>query len=126
MSMVSEEKDIILLNNQTDRIASTLSSLNSSEGLFKTEYADFKIPINKIKTINFATELLEEIEEDGQKFAFDFYNQAYITGAPISSTEHTITLQTNHSGQVTIPIGEIRSITLQGVSSLIESWSNKH
>ncbi|MDP0489769.1 MAG: hypothetical protein Q7Q71_01815 [Verrucomicrobiota bacterium JB023] len=61
-SMVSEERDIVLLNNGTDRLSGTLLNLEEDMFLLETDYTNFQIPAPDIEVIHFATDSLRADE----------------------------------------------------------------
>jgi len=125
-SMTHEDKDIVLLTNNTDRIASSKTNYEDNLLNVNTPYSSFKIPEKKIKSIFFSTNNLKEINDDYDSFQFHFFQRASVTGKPISTSEGVLSIQTIHSGMVSVPIDQLRSISLEEVTGLIESWSNKH
>ena len=124
-SMQSPHKDIVLMSNHTDRIAAEVSILSPTTFALKTSYADFKTPQENVKTINFSTENLEDIPLIDRSCSFLFFNQASVTGQPISSEGGKLNIKTNYTENVQIPITELRGIIFEEVPSLIKSWSNK-
>ena len=127
LSLVNESKDMLLLTNETDRFAGSLEKIKEGKLYFKSPFFDLAIPQNKVKQVNFSTKSLTELEPQKNAFAFNFYQSASISGQVLpTSTASVIKVKTSYADEISIPFNKLRSIQLEEVSDLIESWSQKH
>jgi len=118
---------MLLLTNETDRFAGSLQKIKEGKLYFKSPFFDLAIPQSKVKQVNFSTKSLAELKPQKNAFAFNFYQSASISGQVLpTSTTSVIKVKTSYADEISIPFNKLRSIQLEEVSDLIESWSQKH
>lgn len=121
------EKDIILLNNGTDRFAGKISNFEPPHIHFKTDYTDLKINKSNIKSIYFSKKQQKEIPELKTSYQFNFFNNGKIKASILPQTEdnqanQTIQLKTSFDAIINLPIKHIQSVQFQPSHNLLKNW----
>jgi len=126
-SLVNQDNDIILLNNNTDRFAGKLDQIKDQNLFFTNDLFSLKIPTDSVKTVNFAKKDLSQSQPLENEVVIDFYNNSLIKGAiQPETTSDLVVIKTQYADRITIPKKHIRGVRLEEVSKLLESWNTKH
>jgi len=92
-SMTHEQRDIILLNNGTDRYSGEILRIDQQKVHFRTSYSNLEIPLNEISEVNLAHPDATPIETTEGTITTRFYPIGKISGIPITSAARTLQLR---------------------------------
>lgn len=110
-SKESSEKDIVTFING-DQVTGILQSIKNNETLFKTEYAELKIPLKRIKQILTASENQHRARRNAGDVRFLFPNGNKLTMELAHIKEGKIFGQSENFGDITLNQNAFKSIKL--------------
>jgi len=103
LSLENESRDIIMLNNGTDRYSGKVTSISDGFVKLKSSYAEMNIPQEQISTINFASGNKEHLTPQNKNaVTIRFYGTGKITGEVSKSEDGFISLKSNTIGTLKI------------------------
>lgn len=103
LSLENETRDIVMLNNGTDRYSGSITSINNENIEMKSAYADLAIPHGKINSVNFARKATYDIyAREKDDITVRFYGTGKITGKVTKSDNGIIYLKSKTLGEIKI------------------------
>ncbi len=103
LSLENETRDIVMLNNGTDRYSGKITAITESEIDLKTAYAELSIPQDQVSSITFSRKKTEEPESrDKLEVAVRFYGTGRITGILSKADDGSILLESKILGKIKI------------------------
>lgn len=125
VSLENEDRDIALLTNGTDRFSGSISNLTDNKISLKSEYAALDIPVDEVKSINFATNKLDTWEAPKDKtVAYRFFGTGRLSATPISGSPNSVKLQHPILGNISVDFNFLSSIDYTGEPSILDDWLN--
>lgn len=123
ISLENESRDIVMLNNGTDRYSGKLAAINESTIDLKTVYAELEIPHDQISSINISRKKAEEPELPRKNdVAIRFYGTGKITGQLSKAEDSSIFLDSKILGKINIEPEFINSIEFVNMDHAYESF----
>ena len=123
ISLENESRDIVMLNNGTDRYSGKLTAINESTIDLKTAYAELEIPHDQISSINISRKKSEDAElRQKTDVAIRFYGTGKITGQLSKAEDNFIFLNSKILGKIKIEAEFINSIEFVDMDYAYESF----
>lgn len=105
------KKDIIVFVN-ADQVTGILESITNNEAVFKTEYAELKIPLKRIKQIRTGTEKQHKARRNAGDVRFQFANGDKLTLDLAKIVDGRITGKSENFGAVEFSLNAFKTIEL--------------
>lgn len=103
LSLENETRDILMLNNGTDRYSGEITSIADSSIELKSLYAELSIPQDQVSSITFSSKKSEKpASRDKQDVAVRFYGTGRITGILSKAEDGSIFLESKTLGKIKI------------------------
>lgn len=125
-SLESETQDVVMLSNGKDRFAGNIKSLVDQQLTLDGTYAEMVIPRNELQSLNFATDEVTALSNNGEKSViFQFSGTGFLSATPQSSEGQKI--QVNHPilGNISLDVAYLTAINYQAGASLLDQWNSK-
>lgn len=111
LSLENESRDIVMLNNGTDRFSGKIISINNSEIALKSAYADLTIPQEQVSSITFSGKKSEQSEpRDKNDVTVRFYGTGKITGILTKGDEGDLLIESKILGKIKLKAEYINSL----------------
>jgi hypothetical protein len=124
-SMSHEKRDIVLLNNGTDRYSGEISAIKDNKAYFKNSYSELEIPLAEISEIVFAkNEKSESTEPADGTVTARFYPSGKISGLPLASDQKTLHLNHATASRLTIDLATAISLEFSDENPFLETMDN--
>jgi len=124
-SLELETRDIVMLENGTDRYSGEIISITDEIVDLKTAYAELAIPHNQISSINLATEKFDLTEEETSHLknsaTVRFYGTGKITGKISKAEEGYVAVETRALGIIKIKSEYISSFEFADMELIYEA-----
>jgi hypothetical protein len=123
-SLHSQDSDIVLLTNGTDRFSGTLSAIENNSATLQGRYATSKIPLTEIAEIHFARKNLATPTEDFHEHARVRLQPIGLLSGKISASGKPNHLLLTHPilGPLELSLDPVSRIDFQTNSSFIDEW----
>jgi len=122
-SMDSQDRDVVLLTNGTDRFSGKVSAVRDDHLELASSYANMNIPLSRVAEIHFARESLAEAPEaKADEMVVHSYPVGRISGSPLRSGEGQIILKSPHVGEIAVQLDYAALLDLQPGHSFIDEW----
>jgi|GEM_PF-2417066 len=103
LSLENENRDIVMLNNGTDRYSGKITAIADSAIDLKSPYADLAIPQDQVSSITFSRKRTEKPEpREKLDVAVRFYGTGRITGILTKADDDSIFLESKILGKIKI------------------------
>lgn len=111
LSLENESRDIVMLNNGTDRYSGKITSIENNEILLKSAYADMAIPKDQVSSISFANNH-SDIQPSRRKkdVSVRFHGTGRIVGLLSKSDLGELILESKMIGNIKLKTEYITSI----------------
>lgn len=122
-SLQTEDQDIVLLTNGTDRFSGEVSGLSGDKLQLRGRYGNFEFPLSEIAEVRFAKKSLTKLAEppSGQ-MAVRFHPYGKISGIPSEGDKGTFTLTSPLSGKMTINLDYAVMLDFKNTTSFLDDW----
>ncbi|WP_367872779.1 hypothetical protein [Luteolibacter sp. Populi] len=122
-SMESEQQDIVLLTNGTDRFSGRIRAIHENNVEIVAKYASLKIPMNDIAEIHFARSGRRKVEpQTGSEITVHMQPVGRISGVPISSAGGRIQLDSRIAGKMDIDLAPAVVLEFQSAGGFLDDW----
>ena len=122
-SLQTDDQDIVLLTNGTDRFSGEVSGLSGDKLQLKGRYGNFEFPLAEIAEVRFAKKHLTKVAEPpAGQMAVRFHPFGKISGTPSESTKGTFTLTSPLSGKMTINLDYAVMLDFKNTTSFLDDW----
>ena len=128
-SMETEDRDVVLLTNGTDRFSGKLESLQDGQFLIKGTYADMKVPADEIQEIHLArSNRIAEDEEwaDRQRLRLLLKPHGRLTVSPIKANADTLRGRHSALGEINLKLRYAGLMEFSFGSSILDSWDDDY
>ena len=124
MSLENETRDIVMLNNGTDRYSGNISKITSSTVDLKTEYAELEIPQTEISSIYLARGKSKENTHtrDTDDVTVHFYGTGRITGTLSKAQGDSVFLESDILGKIKVKSEYISSFEFTSMEYAYEKF----
>ncbi|MEM9238243.1 MAG: hypothetical protein AAGB14_15835, partial [Verrucomicrobiota bacterium] len=125
-SLQSDEFDVVLLTNGTDRFSGKVSSIENGAAKLEGRYAPLEIPMEEIAEIHFARDGLEEPEETRDRQSrTHFQPLGRLSGIAGVTTAETMKLRSPLLGEIDLDLSSAVIIEFQSGSSFLNYWDEE-
>lgn len=124
-SMETEERDVVLLANGTDRLSGRVLTLEEDVFRIETNYGEFQIPAKEITDIRLASNRVEEApESETGQILVNFQPKGLLTIIPKEGVANR--LKGNHPvlGELTLDLNYAYLIEFDPISSIFDNWDD--
>lgn len=124
-SMESEQQDIVLLNNGTDRFSGRVRSIHENQVEIEAKYASLKIPMQDVAEIHFAREGRRKTEETPES-AITVHMQPVgrISGVPLSAAEGRMQIESQLAGKIDLDLAPAVVLEFQSTGGFLDEWED--
>lgn len=121
-SMSHEKRDIILLENGTDRYSGEVTSIKDGTVFFKNAFSELQIPLTEISEIVFAKPEKSEIKDpiEGAVTA-RFYPTGKITGLPLTSDRNKLRLKHETAAELNVDLSTAIALEFNDENPFLET-----
>lgn len=127
-SLQTDDQDIVLLANGTDRFAGEVEGFEDGKLHVKGRYGDYRFPLDEIAEVRFARKRLakaEAAETAGKNIDVRFHPLGRISGVPEASDPSRLTLATPDAGRVTVDLDYAVTLDLKRSNSFLDDWDTQ-
>lgn len=122
-SLQTDDQDIVLLTNGTDRFSGEVSGLSGDKLQLKGRYGNFEFPLAEIAEVRFAKKHLTKVAEPpAGQMAVRFHPFGKISGTPSESDKGTFTLTSPLSGKMSINLDYAVMLDFKNTTSFLDDW----
>lgn len=122
-SLQTDDQDIVLLSNGTDRFSGEVSGLSGDKLQLKGRYGNFEFPLAEIAEVRFAKKhLTKAAEPAGEQMAVRFHPFGKISGTPAESDKGTFTLTSPLAGKMNINLDYAVMLDFKNTNSFLDDW----
>jgi hypothetical protein len=125
-SLQTDDHDIVLLTNGTDRFSGKVSALVDGKFTLAGRYGEFRFPVEEVAEIRFARNSLsgdEPTPDDGM--GIRLYPLGRISGKPLGGDASSIRLASSLMGEVTVDLDSAVILEFQPTDSFLDDWDPK-
>ncbi len=123
-SLESDESDIVLLNNGTDRFSGKVSAMKDGKLSLTGRYGNFSFPMTEIAEIRFAKSQLKEVDDSAPaEFKVRFHPHGTISGQVVSGTKNSIRLLNSSAGEINIDLSSASLLEFKSNHSYLDDWN---
>ena len=128
-SMETEDRDVVLLTNGTDRFSGKLESLQDGQFLIKGTYAEMKVPADEIQEIRLASSNQTEEDEEWasrQRLRLLLKPHGRLTLSPIKANADTLRGRHPALGEINLNLRYAGLMEFSFGSSILDSWDDDY
>lgn len=123
-SLESDESDIVLLNNGTDRFSGKISGMKDGKVNLTGKYGSFSFPMTEIAEIRFAKSQLKAPEEEpASEVKIRFHPHGSISGQVVSGTAKNTRLLNSCAGEINIDLNSASLLEFKSINSYLDDWN---
>ena len=124
-SLESEDRDVVLLTNGTDRVSGRVVSITDGRLTLEGKYAPLVIPIEEIADIRFATDSLREQEAaSGDRVRVHFQPVGLVSGVPGVTRDGSMTMKSTLLGDLTLSLDSAVILEFREGGSFLDAWDD--
>jgi len=125
-SLQTEDQDIVLLANGTDRFSGEVSGLSGDKIQLKGRYGNFDFPLAEIAEIRFArSRLVKNTEPPTDQVAVRFHPYGKISGKPAEGPQGSFSLTSPIAGKMTINLDYAVMLDFKNTNSFLDDWDTE-
>lgn len=122
-SLQTDDQDIVLLANGTDRFSGEVSGLTRDKLKLIGRYGNFDFPLSEIAEIRFARKHLAKTSTSPTNpVAVRFHPYGKISGTPSEGPQGTLTLISPIAGKMTIDLDYAVMLDFKNTNSFLDDW----
>ncbi|MGJ8656706.1 MAG: hypothetical protein ACSHX6_09660 [Akkermansiaceae bacterium] len=123
LSLENETRDIVMLNNGTDRYSGNITGITEQTIDLKTAYAELAIPKDQVSSVTLSRKKTEDPEgRDKGEVAVRFYGTGRITGVLSKAEDGSIFLESKILGKIKIESEFITSFEFVNMDHAYETF----
>ncbi len=123
-SLQTDDQDIVLLANGTDRFSGTVQGLAEGKVHFEGKYGEFRFPLEEIAEIRFAREsLAKPAEMSNDEVIVRFHPMGRVSGRPLSGNARELRLLTSSAGEIVPNLDSAVMLDFQPSESFLDDWN---
>ena len=124
-SMETDEQDIVLLNNGTDRFSGSIRAIHENQVEIEAKYASLKIPMQDVAEIHFARSNRRKVEEDPESgIVVHMQPVGRISGVPVSSADGRMQLESQLAGKIDLDLAPAVVLEFQSAGGFLDEWED--
>lgn len=122
-SLQSEDSDIVLLSNGTDRFSGKVLAVEDGKLTLSGRYGDFTFPMDEIAEIRFAkSDVKASSNSETAPLKIRFYPLGRISGVPLASDSTKLRLLTEAAGEIQLNLDSAVMLEFESNQSFIDDW----
>ncbi len=122
-SLQTEDQDIVLLANGTDRFSGEVSGLNADKLQLKGRYGNFEFPMSEVAEVRFArNRLAKNSQPAADLVAVRFHPFGKISGKPSEGTSSSLTLASPIAGKMSVNLDYAVMLDFKNTNSFLDDW----
>ena len=122
-SMESDDHDIVLLANGTDRFSGKVLAIRDEVISLRSPYSTLRIPTADIAEIRFARKHRASPGEASTKqITVHLQPVGRISGTPVASTKDRLQLETRHAGKIDLDLTPAVVVEFQSSGGFLDAW----
>jgi hypothetical protein len=123
-SLNSDDSDIVLLNNGTDRFSGKIHGMKDGKVNLTGRFGNFSFPMTEIAEIRFAKSQLKVTDpSEPATFKVRFYPLGSISGKIISGDSKNIRLLNTASGEMNVSLESAGILEFKSTQSYLDDWN---
>lgn len=123
-SLESDDSDIVLLNNGTDRFSGKISGMKDGKVNLTGKYGNFSFPMTEIAEIRFAKAQLKTTDEEAASdIRVRFHPHGSISGQVVSGTPENVRLLNSSAGEFNINLKSAGILEFKSMNSYLDDWN---
>jgi hypothetical protein len=124
-SMESEQRDIVLLTNGTDRFSGRLLAIRDGKVAIEAAYAPLEIPLADVAEIHFARDgRRKESEPPAGDITVHLQPVGRISGTPLATAGGRIQLESRLAGKVDLDLAPAVVLEFQSAGGFLDAWDD--
>jgi len=122
-SLESDESDVILLTNGTDRFSGTVDTIANGVLELDGRYARLQVPVEEIAEVHFARQALRQSEASaGREVRVHFQPLGRLSGAPGTADDSRLRLRSPLLGELEVDLAPAVILEFQSGNSFLNYW----
>lgn len=122
-SMESDQQDIVLLTNGTDRFSGHIHAIHEDHVEIEAKYATLKIPMQDVAEIHYARSTRRKLDTDaGSEVVVHMKPVGRISGVPLSSENGHLQLDSKIAGKIEVDLAPAVVLELQSAGGFLDEW----
>jgi hypothetical protein len=123
-SLESQDSDIILLNNGTDRFSGRVAGIKDGKVSMSGRYGDFSFPITEIAELRFAKSQLKSVDESQRNsMKVRFHPLGAISGQMLSGDPKSVRLLSPAAGEIHVDLNTAIMLEFKSNQSYLDDWN---
>lgn len=124
-SMDSEDSDIVLLANGTDRFSGKVTSIQDGTLELDGKYAGLKVPLSEVAEVHFARSTRRKPNDARvSDIVVHFQPVGRISGNPVSATEDRFKIDSPLAGSLDVDLSPAVLIEFQSAGGFLDTWDD--
>ncbi len=123
LSLEHESRDVVLLDNITDRYSGEITSITNKVVEMKSDHGELTIPTDQIHSATFQratpSEPLKDVENE---ITIHFYGTGSISGKLVESNKESVTIESSKCGKLNIKTEFIHAIEFSSMDEVHENF----
>jgi hypothetical protein len=122
-SMESEQQDIVLLTNGTDRFSGRIHGIHEDQVEIEAKYAKLKIPMQEVAEMHFARSSRRKADaQDQSEIVVHMQPVGRISGVPLSSEDGHLQLESPIAGKIDLDLAPAVVLEFQSAGGFLDEW----
>jgi hypothetical protein len=123
-SLDSEDSDIVLLNNGTDRFSGKIKDMKDGKVNLTGRFGNFSFPMTEIAEIRFAKSQLKSSDDSGpDTFKVRLHPLGSISGKIVSGDNKNIRLLNTGGGEINVDLDSAGILDFKSTQSYLDDWN---
>ena len=125
-SMKTEERDVLLLANGTDRISGKILTMEEDVFQVESDYGTFQIPAHEVTDIQLASNgLVEAPDPTGDEILVSLQPNGLITMTPQQGLRENLSGQHGVLGEITLDLNYAYLLEFDPIGSIFDNWDDE-
>jgi len=122
-SMQSDEQDMVLLANGTDRFSGKITGFKDSKLLLTGKFGDFAFPVQEVAELRFAAKGLSEVKDPvAGNIVVRIDPLGRVSGKPISGDARKLRLATPYAGEIDVNLDQAVILDFEPSTNYLDDW----
>lgn len=124
-SMESEQQDIVLLTNGTDRFSGRIHGIHGDMVEVEGKYATLKIPMQEVAEMQFARSNRRKLDaQESTEVVVHMKPVGRVSGVPISSKDGHLQLESRIAGKIDLDLAPAVVLEFQSAGGFLDEWDD--
>jgi hypothetical protein len=122
-SMQSDDQDVVLLANGTDRFAGQVTGFSDGKLRVKARYGEFQFPLDEVSEVRFARNRLAKAEASGTgSMRVRFPSLGSISGVPEAGDRRRLSFSSTLAGKLDLDLDYAVMFDFKNANSFVDDW----